>query len=115
VRYGFPGGGPEWLVTELGVFDFLGGSGAGGRDSPGRMRLRQRYPDVTVEEIRAATAFELAIADDLDTVPPPEDEALAVIREVDPLGIRNREFSDRELQRRYRFRDQTPHLCPHCL
>ena len=44
---GFTGGGPQWLVTELGVFDF--------RD--GQARLVQLFPDVSVAEIRAATGF----------------------------------------------------------
>ena len=44
---GFTGGGPQWLVTELGVFDLPGG----------RARLMQVFPDVSVAEIRAATGF----------------------------------------------------------
>ena len=38
---GFTGGGPQWLVTELGVFDF--------RD--GRARLVQIFPDVSVADV----------------------------------------------------------------
>lgn len=105
-KYGFPGGGPQWLVSELGVFDF----------ADGRLRLRQRYPDVTVDEIRKATAFDLAIADDVTTVPPPDDAALAIIRTLDPLKIRDREFTPEELDRRYRLRDAPPwEPCVTCL
>ena len=46
------------LVSELGVFDF----------PDGRMRLRERFPDVTVDEIVAATGFELDVAGDVRTV-----------------------------------------------
>src|SRR5438046_1721513 len=47
---GYPGGGPEWMVTELGVFDY---------DAEGHARLRQIFPDVTVDEIEASTGFDL--------------------------------------------------------
>jgi len=87
---GYTGGGPQWLVTELGVFDY---------DEGGRARLRQVFPDVTVQEIRDVTGFELTVADDLRQVPPPSSAELAVIRSIDPLGVRRSEFDDRELGR----------------
>ena len=87
---GYTGGGPQWLVTELGVFDY---------DEQGRARLRQVFPDVSVEEIRDVTGFELTVADDLRQVPPPSVAELAVIRSIDPLGVRRSEFDDRELAR----------------
>ncbi len=90
---GFPGGGPDWLITELGVFDFPGGVA----------RLRQTYPDVSVDEVRAATGFELAVDPNLRPLPRPDPAAIALIRRLDPLGIRRREFSERELQRRFRL------------
>jgi glutaconate CoA-transferase subunit B len=88
---GLPGGGPEWLVTELGVFDF----------PDGRARLWQRYPDVSVEEVRAATGFAFEVADERATVPPPDPAALALIRAIDPLRVREREFAGEELRRRF--------------
>lgn len=86
---GFTGGGPQWLVTELGVFDF--------RD--GRARLVQVFPDVSVAEVRAATGFALDVAGDLRTVSPPSAGELAAVRSVDPLKVRTSEFSPRELDR----------------
>jgi glutaconate CoA-transferase subunit B len=88
---GFTGGGPQWLVTELGVFDF--------RD--GRARLVLRFPDVSVTEIRAATGFPLEVAGDLRTVAPPSTAELAAVRSVDPLKVRTSEFSPRELTRAF--------------
>lgn len=102
-------------MSELGVFDFPGRSAAGGRESPGRLRLRQTYPDVTVDEVREATGFALDVADDVGTVPPPDDAALEIIRTIDPLRIREREFADTELRRRFRFRNRALELCPTCL
>jgi glutaconate CoA-transferase, subunit B len=86
---GFTGGGPQWLVTELGVFDFRGG----------QARLVQVFPDVNVAEIRAATGFPLDVAGDLRPVRPPSAAELAVVRSVDPLGVRTSEFSSAELAR----------------
>jgi len=86
---GYTGGGPQTLVTELGVLDFPGG----------HARLVQRFPDVTVPEIRAATGFELPVAGDLRVVAPPSAAELAAVRSVDPLGVRRSEFAPAELQR----------------
>jgi glutaconate CoA-transferase subunit B len=86
---GFTGGGPQWLVTELGVFDF--------RD--GRARLVQLFPDVSVDEIRTATGFPFEAAGDLRVVAPPSVAELAAVRSVDPLGVRKSEFAPRELTR----------------
>lgn len=88
---GFTGGGPQWLVTELGVFDF--------RDA--RARLVQVFPDVSVAEVRTATGFPLEVAGDLRTVAPPSTAELATVRSVDPLKVRTSEFSRRELDRAF--------------
>jgi glutaconate CoA-transferase, subunit B len=94
-QLGFPGGGPEWLVSELGAFDF----------PDGRARLRRRYPDVSLDELRAATGFEFIVHPGLRTLPPPDPAAIALVRRLDPLGVRRREFSERELHRRFRWTD----------
>ncbi|MBA3653018.1 MAG: CoA-transferase [Actinobacteria bacterium] len=69
------------VVSNLGVFDF---------DTPDNaMRLRWFHPDVTVEEIAAATGFPLSVEDASET-PSPGDEALRVLREVlDPSDTRD--------------------------
>lgn len=89
---GYTGGGPQWLVTELGVFDF---------DADGHARLRQVFPDVTREQVEAATGFELRVAPDLRTVPPPGAAELAALRGIDPLGVRRSEFAEGELRRAF--------------
>lgn len=72
------------VVSDLGVFDFTG---------PGRsMRLASVHPGVTVEEVRAATGFELAVDADVPHTREPSAEELRLIREViDPRGLRERE------------------------
>lgn len=89
---GFTGGGPEWLITELGVFDY---------DDDGQARLLQVFPDVRLEEIKAATGFELRVAADLRPVPLPSLAELAALRAVDPLGVRRSEFAPQELARTF--------------
>jgi glutaconate CoA-transferase subunit B len=89
---GFSGGGPQWLVTELGVFDY---------DADGHARLRQIFPDVSLEEVERATGFELRVADDLRAVPPPSPAEIAAVRGIDRLGVRRSEFAPAELERRF--------------
>ncbi|MCF8543126.1 MAG: hypothetical protein K9G24_08610 [Candidatus Nanopelagicales bacterium] len=89
---GYTGGGPQWLVTELGVFDY---------DADGRARLLQVFPDVTVDLIRSVTGFEFDVVGDLRSVPPPSDAELAVVRSIDPLGVRRGEFDAAELARTF--------------
>ena len=98
---GFTGGGPQWLVTELGVFDF----------HDGRARLVQVFPDVSVADIRAATGFPLEVAGDLRTVSPPSVAELAAVRSVDPLKVRTSEFSRRELDRAFERGDGQDCAC----
>lgn len=98
---GFTGGGPQWLVTELGVFDF--------RD--GRARLVQVFPDVSVADIRTATGFPLEVAGDLRTVSPPSTAELATVRSVDPLKVRTSEFARRELDRAFERGDGQDCAC----
>ncbi|HPB45725.1 MAG: CoA-transferase [Microthrixaceae bacterium] len=72
------------VVSNLGVFDF---------ETPdNRMRLRSLHPGVTVDEVVAATGFELVIPDDVAESRMPTDEEIRLIREViDPRGLREKE------------------------
>jgi acyl CoA:acetate/3-ketoacid CoA transferase beta subunit len=68
------------VVSNLGVFDF---------ETPDhRMRLRSVHPGVTVDEVVAATAFELVVPDDVPESRPPTEDELAIIVELDPSGLR---------------------------
>jgi len=79
-------GGPEILVSDLGVMDF--------HPESKQMRLRSVHPGVTVEQIVAATGFELVIEGDVPETEPPTDEQVRLIREeIDPDGARLREFA----------------------
>ena len=76
------GGGPRLCITSKGIMDFDGG----------RMRLRSVHPGTSVEEIRAATGFELPAAATVTTTPGPtaaERRALAELG-FSPVGGGNR-------------------------
>ena len=72
------------VVSNLGVFDF---------ETPDHsMRVRSVHPGVVIEDVIAATGFELVIPDDFATTRLPTDEELRLIRdEIDPLGMGERE------------------------
>jgi acyl CoA:acetate/3-ketoacid CoA transferase beta subunit len=72
------------VVTNLAVLDF------GGTDQ--RARLRTVHPGVSVDEVVAATGFQLDIPAEVPESRPPSPEELRVIREiVDPRGLRDKE------------------------
>ena len=75
------------VVSNLGVFDF---------DTPDHaMRLRSVHPGVTVDEVVAATGFDLVIPDDVPTSRLPTPDELALLDElIDPTGSRRREVPD---------------------
>ncbi|MYU01646.1 MULTISPECIES: CoA-transferase [unclassified Streptomyces] len=74
------GAGVTRVVTELGVL---------ARDGVGdELRLVAVHPGVTVEQVRAATGWELAVADTVATVDPPTDAELRLLRDdVDPHRV----------------------------
>jgi acyl CoA:acetate/3-ketoacid CoA transferase beta subunit len=74
------------VVTNLAVLDF------GGPDH--RMRLSSVHPGVTVDDVVAATGFELVIDGDVPETRAPTAEELAVIARLDPSGMRNQEVRD---------------------
>lgn len=79
------GRGPQYLVSDLGQFDFGGENG--------RMRLLSRHPHTTLEHIQIKTGFDLALTDvEIPETPPPTAEELTLLREkIDPLGVRRLE------------------------
>ncbi|MER5836744.1 CoA-transferase [Streptomyces sp. NPDC002130] len=74
---------PE-VISNLGVFDFA---------TPDHsMRLRSLHPGATVEQVLAATGFDLSVPDEVPYTREPTGEELRLVREViDPQGARDRE------------------------
>ncbi|MGY2703644.1 CoA-transferase subunit beta [Nocardioides sp. HB32] len=75
------------VVSNLAVFDVQGAGDT--------LRLLSVHPGVTVDEVRAATGFELDVPADVPTTRAPTTEELILIREVlDPKGLRFKEVPD---------------------
>jgi acyl CoA:acetate/3-ketoacid CoA transferase beta subunit len=72
------------VVSNLGVFDFC--------TDDHRMRLVSVHPGVTVDEVCAATGFDLVVPSSVPSTREPTPEELALIRTViDPRGARTSE------------------------
>jgi glutaconate CoA-transferase, subunit B len=79
---GWIGRGPSVVVTDLGIWHF---------DEDGEMRLDSLHPGVTLADVRAATAWEVRVADRLTDTAAPSAEELRLIREeLDPGGAYTR-------------------------
>jgi glutaconate CoA-transferase subunit B len=72
-----PGGGPDTVVTQLGVYRFV----------DGEMTLVSLHPGATLDQVRAASGWEPAVAPDLAETPPPTEEELAALRALDPERV----------------------------
>jgi glutaconate CoA-transferase subunit B len=64
------------VITNLGLLDF--------DPESKQMRLEALHPGVTVEQVQAATGFELLVVDQLTTTEPPTADELALLRSLDP-------------------------------
>ena len=75
---GLPKGtGPAYVVSTLALMDF--------DPESKRMRLKATHPDVSVDDVVAATGFELVIPDKIELTAPPSVEELRLLREeIDP-------------------------------
>jgi glutaconate CoA-transferase subunit B len=75
---GLPAGtGPFRVITDLAVMGY--------DEASKRMQVRSLHPGVTIEQVRAATAFELGIVEPLAVTSAPLNEELRILREeVDP-------------------------------
>jgi hypothetical protein len=58
------------------------------------MRLRSVHPGVSVDDVVAATGFELAVPADVPTSREPTDAELAIIEELDPEDTRGKEVRE---------------------
>jgi glutaconate CoA-transferase subunit B len=87
---GHRGNGPQWLVTELGLFDF---------DAEGHMRLKAVYPDTSIQDILENTEFEPKLADNIETIPAPDRSIVQLIRRLDPLAVHQKEIRADDLRR----------------
>jgi glutaconate CoA-transferase subunit B len=78
-RLGLEGGGPDTVITDLGVMKFDG--------ETGEMVLSSVHPGVAVEDIRSNTGWNLRVSDDLKITEEPSEEELLILRQLDPQRI----------------------------
>ena len=81
---GLPGGGPEVLVSDMGVYSF--------DDETREMVLESRHPGISVEEIREAVTWELSVSDDVTVTERPTEAEVEFLRRIDAEGF----FLDRQ-------------------
>jgi glutaconate CoA-transferase subunit B len=76
---GLPAGtGPYRVITDLAIMGY--------DDETKRMQVRSLHPGVTLEQVKAATGFELGVAEPLSVTAAPREEELRILREeVDPM------------------------------
>jgi glutaconate CoA-transferase, subunit B len=71
-RLGLRGGGPQWVITDLGILS--------PNPNTSELELRALHPGATVEAARAATGWDLKVAADLQTTEPPTAHELETLR-----------------------------------
>ncbi|OXM71057.1 MULTISPECIES: CoA-transferase subunit beta [Amycolatopsis] len=73
-KLGLPGAGPTLVITDLGVM----------RPDPetAELVLTQVHEGVTVEQVKEATGWDLKVAPELETTPPPTEAELQALREL---------------------------------
>jgi len=76
---GLPRGGPVAVITTRALLGFRAGTH--------EMELRSWHPGSSIEDVRAHTDWDLAIASDVRETTPPTAEELRIIRDCDPEGF----------------------------
>lgn len=83
------GAGPQCVVSDLAYLDF--------DEETKRMRVSSIHPEVSLDQVKESTGFELVFPDNVKETKPPTEKELILLREkVDPLGIRKLEVLARE-------------------
>ncbi len=78
VKTGVRGGGPQGVVTDLGILE---------PDPQGELVLTRLHPGADAEQARQNTGWDLRLAPDLRPTEPPTEAELRLLRELDPERI----------------------------
>jgi glutaconate CoA-transferase subunit B len=72
--WGMPGAGPVKVITDRGILS--------ASEKDGEMELAGLYPGTTTEDVTSRVGWKLRVRDSLETVAPPTDRELRLLREV---------------------------------
>ena len=79
-EWGLKGGGPDRVITDLGIMGF--------DEKSKRMKVISLHPGVTEEQVREATGFELLFDEQINVTPPPTEEELDILRKnISPVYL----------------------------
>lgn len=76
---GFKGGGPDAVITDMGVYRF--------DDETKEMYLDTTHPGIDIDDVRAEVQWDLDVATDVTTTPEPTRGEVAMLRAIDPTDI----------------------------
>jgi len=75
-RLGLDGGGPDAVITDLGVLRF--------DKETGEMMLDSIHPGVKLEDVKRNTGWDLKVSKELKITNEPSEEELSILRQLDP-------------------------------
>jgi len=78
-KYGYPGGGPAVIISNMAIFRF--------DEETKEAYLDSVHPGVTAEAVKKEVSWDLKVSPDLKTTPPPTKEEADIIRTLDSLKI----------------------------
>jgi len=78
-KAGLTRGGPCAIITDKCIFRF--------HEESREIMLASMHPGVTLEEVQEQISWELKLADKIQTTPPPTEEEITVIRQLDANNI----------------------------
>ena len=79
-KLGLPGGGPEKVITTMGVFTF--------DDKTKKMYLDAVHPKYSLNDVKEKVGWDIDVSDKLKETEPPTDLELRILREkADPQGM----------------------------
>ncbi|HWP96883.1 MAG TPA: CoA-transferase [Syntrophomonadaceae bacterium] len=78
-KAGLPGGGPQAVVTTMGIYRF--------DEETREMFLEKIHPGIELEKIKASVQWNLQVSPDLMETEPPTEEQVMIMRTLDPLAV----------------------------
>lgn len=78
-KAGLPGGGPQAVVTTMGVYRF--------DEETREMYLEKIHPGIDLDKVKAAVKWDLQVSPNLSETEPPTEEQVMIMRTLDPLAV----------------------------